>query len=285
MNTVKCNAKDPSSCRYHRPDAGAVAKAALDEAKSALVEAERLSEVDESNVTEELDARWKVDKAEEIYYATEEGIKEIKEKISNETNEGEKVSLEMKLTFAQYALADAERTNAINVRNGGALIPAGTHTYEVGSVTGGGNDLWPTATGSKYERGLRAQQVKTKLNADFKEAQKKGYLPKQIKFAATSHRDRLEVKIIGAANEQIYNDPDTMRRSDLTPQGRELLERVNGMVSSYQDTQYDVIEGRTNHANFWESVGYETDWDKSRREEKEGAAALRRLAKKDPTNN
>lgn len=285
MNTVKCNAKDPSSCRYHRPDAGAVAKAALDEARSVLVKAERLSEIDENNVTAELDARWYVDKAEEAYYGTEMGIADIKSQMEKETDENEKFVLEMKLASAQYALADAERVNAINERNGGPLIPAGTHTYEAGTVKGGGNDLWPTSTGSKYEHGLRANQVKTLVNADIKEAQKKGYLPKHIKISVRSHRDRLEVTIMGAAKEQVYNDPDSMRRSDLTTQGRELMDRVQGIVSSYQDSQYDVIEGRTNHANFWETVNYESDWEKTRREEKESVAALKKLAKKDPTGS
>ena len=285
MSNIKCNAKDPSACRYHRPGASVLALAHLEEAKTVLSDLTRRMDADEDVVMEVLDARWNVDRAEEAYYGTAAGIDDIKNQMENEADENEKFALEMKLAQAQYALADAERQNAINERNGGPLIPAGTHTFEAGSVEGGGNDLWPTSTGSKYERGMRANQVKTRVNADFKEAQKKGYLPKQIKFAATSHKDRLDVKIIGAAPEQIYNNPEEMRRSDLTSQGRELLDRVQGIVSSYQDTQYDVIEGRTNHANFWESVGYESAWEQSRREEKEGAAALKKLAKKDLVDN
>lgn len=278
MSNVKCNAKDPSACRYHRPDAGAVAKTALDEAKSVLAEIERRANAGEDNITEELDARWNVDKAEEAYYGTAEGIAEITKQMAEETDANEKFVLEMKLANAKYALADAERVNAINERNGGAIIPAGNHTYEVATVTSGGNDLWPTSTGSKYQRDLRANKVKTLVNADIKEAQKKGYLPKQIKFAVRSHRDRLEVTIIGAAKEQVYNDPESGRRSDLTKDGRELLDRVQGIVRSYQYSQYDYIEGRTNSTNFWDQISYESDWEKTRREEKEAEAAARKAA-------
>jgi hypothetical protein len=278
MNTVKCNAKDPSSCRYHRPDASVIALAQLEEARSALVEAQRRSDIDEDKVTEELDARWNVDQAEEVYYATEAGIADIKAQMANETNPNEKFMLEMKLASAQYAMADVERINAINERNGGPLIPAGQHSFAAGHVSGGGDDLWPTSTGSKYQRDLRANQIKTLVNADIKEAQKKGYLPKHIKFVVRSHRDKLDVTIIGAAKEQVYNDPDSPRRNDFTKQGSELLNRVQHIVRSYQYSQYDYIEGRTNMTNFWDHVDYESDWDKTRREEKEATAAARKAA-------
>lgn len=271
MSNVKCNAKDPSSCRYHRPDAGAVAKAARDEAKAALAEAERrMDEGDESGL-DVLDARWNVDRAEEAYYGTEEGIKDITEQMANESDENEKFMLEMKLASAKYALADAERLNAINERNGGPLVPTGQHTYEVASVVSGGNDLWPETTGSKYQPNLRAINVKSLVNADIKEAQKKGYLPKHVKFAVRSYRDSLEVRIIGAAKEQVYNDPDEIRRFDYTKQGSELLERVQGIVYAYQNSQYDVIEVRTNFSNFHANVNYESDWEREMRVEKEAA--------------
>lgn len=278
MSNVKCNAKDPSACRYHRPDAGAVAKKALDDAKRVLAEVEGRARAGEDNVTEELDARWNVDKAEEAYYGTAEGIEDITKQMESESDKNEKFVLEMKLANAKYALANAERENAINERNGGPLIPAGNHTYEVAGSTNDGDVYWPTSTGSKYQRDLRANKVKTLVNADIKEAQKKGYLPKQIKFAVRSHRDRLEVTIIGASKEQIYNDPEEARRSDLTKQGRELLDRVQGIVRSYQYSQYDYIEGRTNSTNFWDQIDYESDWEKTRREEKEAEKSAKKAA-------
>lgn len=278
MSNVKCNAKDPSACRYHRPDAGAVAKTALDEAKNVLAAIERRALAGEDNVTEELDARWNVDKAEEAYYGTADGIADITKQMESETDANEKFVLEMKLANAKYALANAERENAINERNGGPLIPSGNHSYEVAGSTNDGDVYWPTSTGSKYESGLRANKVKTLVNADIKEAQKKGYLPKQIKFSVRSHRDRLEVSIIGAAKEQVYNDPESGRRSDLTKQGRELLDRVQGIVRSYQYSQYDYIEGRTNSTNFWDQIDYESDWEKTRREEKEAEKLAKKAA-------
>lgn len=278
MSNVKCNAKDPSACRYHRPDAGAVAKKALDEAKSVLTAIERRALAGEDNVTEELDARWNVDKAEEAYYGTTEGIADITKQMESESDVNEKFVLEMKLANAKYAFANTERENAINERNGGPLIPAVNHTYEVAGSTNDGDVYWPTSTGSKYESGLRANKVKTLVNADIKEAQKKGYLPKQIKFSVRSHRDRLDVSIIGAAKEQVYNDPESARRSDLTKQGRELLERVQGIVRSYQYSQYDYIEGRTNSTNFWDQIDYESDWEKTRREEKEAEKSAKKAA-------
>lgn len=269
MSTVKCNAKDPASCRYHRPDAGVIAKAALDEANRVFAEVDRRMDAGEDVINEYTDARWNVNLAEEAYYATEQGIAEITEQMANETNENEKFMLEMKLASAKYAHADAERQNAINERNGGPLIPEGNHSFEAASIKNDGDVYWPTTTGSKYQSGLRANQIKTLVNADIKEAQKKGYLPKQVKFAVRSHRDRLDVTIIGAAKEQIFNDPNETRHNDYTKQAQELLTRVKGIVGAYQYSQYDYIEGRTNSTNFWDHVSYESDWEKSLREEKE----------------
>jgi hypothetical protein len=280
MSNVKCNAKDPASCRYHRPDAGEIALAALEGAKIALDDADRRLAAGEDNALEVLDLRWAVDRAEEAYYGTEMGVADIQNQMKHESDENEKFALEMKLANAKYALADAERLNAINERNGGPLIPAGSHTYEGGTVESGGNDLWPTSTGSKYQSGLRASQIKTLVNADIKEAQKKGYLPKHVKFAIRSRRDTLDVTIIGASKEQVYNNPDDVRRNDYTKQGSELLNRVQGIVRAYQYSQYDYIEGRTNSTNFWDHVNYESEWEKTLREEKEAAAAERKATKK-----
>lgn len=284
MNTVKCNAKDPNSCRFHRPDAGVIAKAELEDKKTALAGLERRLSSGEDIGIEYHDARWAVETAETAYYGTAMGVADITEQQEKETDENKKFELEMKLFSAKHALAETERMNAINERNGGPLIPAGTHAYEEGHVSSGGNDLWPTTTGSKYERGMRAAQVKTRVNADIKEAQKKGYLPKQIKFSVRSSGDRLDVQIIGAAPEQIYNDAESQRNYDRTKQADELLSRVKTIVYSYQDSQYDVIEGRTNHTNFWESINFESSWDKSQREAKEAQSLARRTAKKEESN-
>lgn len=269
MSTVKCNAKDPSSCRFHRPDAAVIAKAALDEAKANYADVDRRLNAGEEVGPEYTDARWAIDKAEEAYYGTTEGIADITEQMKNESDPEGKFILEMKLASAKYALADAERTNAINQRNGGSLVPEGKHTYEPGGIKSGGNSLWPTTTGSKYEEGLTANRVKTLVNADIKEAQKKNYLPKHVKFAVRSRGNQLSVQIIGAAPEQIYEDPKEMRRGNYTKQSRELLARVQGIVTAYQDTQYDVIESRTNYANFWDTVDYESTWEQQVRVEKE----------------
>lgn len=280
MSNIKCNAKDPSACRYHRPGASVLALASLEEARSKLDDLNRRMDADEDVVMEVLDARWNVDRAEEAYYGTAAGVDDIKQQMENETDENEKFSLEMKLASAQYALADAERVNAINERNGGTLIPAGVHGFEESSIANDGDPYWPTSTGAKYQRDMRTPQVKANVNADIKEAQKKGYLPTHVKFNVRSRGNSLDVTIIGAAKEQVFNDPENSRRNDYTKQGSELLSRVQGIVSAYQYSQYDSIEGRTNSTNFWDHVKYESDWEKTRREEKEAVAAENKAAKK-----
>ena len=281
MSTVKCNAKDPSTCRYHRPDAATTAKVALSAAQERLTSVEKRMNDGEDVISEYYDARWEVDNAEKAYYGTEEGIADITKQMNDEADESKKFDLEMKLAAAQFALADAERMNAIDERNGGPLIPLGQHSYEVPTVTAGGNELWPQATGSKYDSSLTPSQIKTKLNADFKEAQKKGYLPKQLKFVSRSRRDVIEVTIVGAADEQIYNDTEEMRRNDYTKPADELLKRVKGMVDAYQNSQYDMVEARTNYTNFWDRVDFETNWQKDLRLEKEAKAFEKREAKKE----
>lgn len=279
MSNVKCNAKDPSTCRYHRPDAGTVAKAALEEVKTRYEAIQKRMDSGEDVASEYYDARWGLEKAENAYYGTEEGIADISARMEKETDENEKFDLEMKLASAKFALADAERMNAINTRNGGPLIPA-EHTYTPGTVKGGGDSLWPTAVGSKYDSTLKTSQIKARVNADIKEAQRKGYLPKHVNFALRSRGNALYVSIIGAADEQVYEDPTEMRRNHYTKPARELLERVEGMVRSYQSSQYDTIESRTNMTNFWDNVSYESNWEKNMRLEKEEKSAAKREAKK-----
>lgn len=279
MSNVKCNAKDPSSCRYHRPDAGTVAKAALEGAKTLYADVQKRMDSGEEMVSEYYDARWELEKAENAYYGTEEGIADISARMEKETDESEKFGLEMKLASAKFALADAERQNAINARNGGPLIPA-EHTYTPGTIKAGGNSLWPEAVGSKYDSTLKTNQIKSRVNADIKEAQKKGYLPKNVEFALRSRGNSLYVTIVGAADEQVYEDPEEMRHNHYTKPARELLGRVEGMVRAYQSSQYDTIESRTNSTNFWDNVSYESNWEKNMRLEKEEKSAARKEAKK-----
>lgn len=266
---MKCNAKDPSACRYHRPDAGTVAQAQLTVARAVRVNMEARFNAGEDVGIAYWNARWEEDQAERIYYATNQGIAEISNEIEKETDPNKRSDLEMKKFAAEYHLAEQERSNAIDARHGGPLIPAVSSEYAVQGGQTGGNDLWPTFTGSKYEPGLTAAKIKTRLNADIKEAQKAGYLPKHVGYSLRSRGNSLEVRITGAHDEQVYEDPDEPQHNRLTDNAKKLRDRLTGMVNAYEYSQYDEVEGRTNFTNFYSNVNFESGWERSLREEKE----------------
>lgn len=266
----KCQAKDPATCRYHHQGAGAEAFASWKEAEGRIEKAkEAIARGDDNAHQDFMTARFDADNAEETYYATTDGLISLLMKIDASTNPTDEYTLQLKLESAKYHIRELEHSNEIDNKAGGPLIPAKVSpSYVPPSITRGGNDLWPESKGSNYDPQLTNVAIKSRIAKDIKEAQKNGYLPKHVQLRLTTNSGSLGIKILGVPNEQIYNDPEEQRRSDLTPNARELKARLSTIVNSYNSTQYDTIEGRRNSSNFWESIDYETDWEKSRREAK-----------------
>lgn len=82
---IKCRSNNPAQCRFHAPNAGSKALIQLEAARKQLRTYEhRLespvktpSEQDYINVQE---AKWELQNAEDAYYGTAEGLKELEEK-------------------------------------------------------------------------------------------------------------------------------------------------------------------------------------------------------------
>ena len=276
----QCKAKNPETCRYHKPNADTIAYSAMLEAKAHLTEvAQRYIETQQTNpgyesYTEYMQAKHAVEDAENEYYATNSGLADLLLKMEKLDPEDPKLDiLKHKMEVAKWNIAEQEKRNEIDNAAGGPLIPGEDYTYVPPTFTGGGNELWPETTGSNYDRNLRGVQLKARINAEFKKAQKEGYLPKHLKFKITSRGNSVTCCIIGATDEQLYSDPNSKSYYDRTEESKELEHRAEVILSSFNHTQYDEIEGRRNYGHFWDRVEFENSWDRERRLAREAAKA------------
>jgi hypothetical protein len=276
MPVITCKAKDPAHCRFHRPNSGQAALMKLNKAQIAL-EAANAS----GSYSDRLDARYAVDQLQELYNGTPDGMAKLTEKIKNETDESAKRELERELEAAEWHVSEAEEKNAVDEAAGGPLIPYGDSDFVPPFYTGGGDELWPETTGPYYKLRLDNETVTAKVKADIRDAQKAGYLPKQVKFKMTSRRGRMKIEIQNAADEQVWEDNDSNSYSNrFTSEAEELRSRVDNIANAYSHTQYDVIEGRTNISHHTVGVQFESKFKRKYRQEKEAESKIVRLQTK-----
>lgn len=274
MTVIKCNAIQPATCRFHKPNAGFDARQVWEKAEKlandSLAKAGRDNDAEAYEVF--LQARADADEAETIFYATTDGLAKLDEEIANIDNPDARHTLEMQRDISQWHLAEAEETNRIDNLYGGPLIPKrSTDGYVLPSVKRGGDALWPTSEGSKYDSEDTVLNVKKKVNADIKEAVKKGFLPAHVTFQVKSSGNRLSVTLCDVADEQLYRFPEEKRYNDYTTSAHELKNRVELIVGAYNKYQYDYVEGRRNVTKFWEKISFEDDWNKEERLAKKAA--------------
>ena len=290
MTVLRCRAKNPDYCKYHRPNAASQAFLQMKKIENRIEELQS-----ELNTKPDSDREWEItreifqnrlehDEAEQTYNATPDGFIALAIKRSEETDPAKQSNLQMLMASARWRMELAEEQNDIDERAGGALIPKGESDYVPPSYVGGGNHLWPTTAGSKYSRTLEMSSVKSKINADLKEAQKAGYLPKHVKFKITSHRGSHRVTMLDVPDEQIYEEPQdaTQYYRDMRSDAIELKDRVDTIANAYSWKQYDEIEGRINVSSNLADVKYENSWERDHRIQQE--AASRAVALQTKTN-
>lgn len=271
MITVKCQSKNPSQCRYHAPDASEVARRNLAVANLNLAGKQLAMQRGESVSYSELSyAQGEADRALEIYEATPEGVDELFAKHeAAEKGSSEWFDIGFRLDMAAARVIENEAKTTLDAQYGGSLIPSEESTYKLPGYVSSGDSLWPVTTGEKYDPDLSTRQIATNLSADFKRAQKEGYLPKHLKFKVSpnSARGRISMTIMGAGDVQVWED-NSNGFSTFTPDARELYDRANIIFGAYRKVQSDTVEGRTNSTNYWGIIEFESEADKRRREDK-----------------
>lgn len=271
MITVKCKSSKPSTCRYHAPDASVVARRNLAVANLNLAGKQLAMERGENVPYSELAfAQGEADRALEIYEATPQGVDELFAKHeAAEKGSSEWFEIGFRLDMAAARVIENEAKNTLDAQYGGALVPSETSTYKLPGYTASGDSLWPVTTGEKYDPNLSTRQIATNLTADFKRAQKEGYLPKHLKFKVSpnSARNRISMTIMGAGDPQIWEENNN-GFSTFTPDARELYDRANIIFGAYRKVQSDSIEGRTNSTNYWGIIEFESESDRRQREAK-----------------
>lgn len=282
---IKCQSKNPAQCRFHAPNAGAKAFARLETAQKQLRTYEHRLESPVKAPTEQdyvnvQEAKWELQNAEDAYYGTPEGLKELEDKIAKaEPDSSEYYDLKFRRDLSEAQVHENEIKMNNDARFGGPLIPYDQSSYKVPASFSDGDSLWPVTTGEKYDPNLSTRQIATNLSADFRQAQKEGFLPPHLKFKVSpnSAHNKIKVTIIGAHDSQIWDDSNSYPL--YTKEAYELKNRVERIFGAYRRLQYDVIEGRTNSTTYWGQVEYETPYQAQTRKEREEASRQKRLSK------
>lgn len=281
MSAIKCQAKNPATCRYHKPTASIEALKKVNELRkeyrvemSRLVVSEHLDGLGEFNQEHLFDLKTRLQEAEEVYDATPEGIAALSDAITRTEDPNVKERLEYRKNVATWRLEEAERKAAFDAKHGGPLIPEGTPTYTPAGVQHGGNHLWPETVGNKYSPEMTLTQVKSNINKDIKEAQKGNYLPKNVDFDIRARSGSLRVTIY-APPALVREEVNSNGYQGTLPDAMELKDRVENIVAAYNRTQYDEIEGRRNTGKFWENVSFADSWDFELRDKRKQAKTLK----------
>jgi hypothetical protein len=267
MTQIKCQAKNPSACRFHKPNAGAQARYALAKAESKFIAMETHHTDSYSAI---MDAKWAFEEAQEDYYGTAEGLSILQDKLKAATTDQEVALLSMHIDAAQYRVAEAEIANQLDNEAGGSLVSTPDPNFEAPTFVAGGDPLWPTTTGSKYQSKMWPNTHLRLVKEDLKAAQKAGYLPKHLKFKFNSRRGKHSVTIIGAADKQVWGSDDTF--SHLTPAANELIARSKKITNAYSHVQYDHVEGRNNLDIRTVPVAFENPYARAARLKREAAS-------------
>lgn len=265
----ECKAKNPNTCRFHRPNADTEAFGAWKQAQTKLEDlSNRLSEDENGEIySEYLGARFDEEQAEADYNATTSGLVRLLLLMENkELPDNELEELKYKYQNALHTLAQGELNNQIDDEAGGSLVtnPA-DDKYKAPTFTAGGNDLWPERTGSNYDRNLNGVKLKAAINKEFKKAVKEGHLPAHLDYVVRTSGRRVHCEIRGVSATQIYEDVEDRRHWNTRKDAKELRDRVENIVNSFNHWQYDTIESRRNYGHFWDRIEFEEDYRRERR--------------------
>lgn len=282
----ECKAKDPNNCRYHRPNADQEAFSAWKQAETRLEDLQARLDDDKTGeiYSAYLGAKYEVDEAEAEYNATSSGLVNLllQQEAAGKAGETEKAEeLAYKYRVAVHTLAQGEKINQIDNEAGGSLsLPPEKDTYKTATFTKGGNELWPETTGSNYDSSLVGVKLKSAINQELKKAIKQGHLPPHLTYDVRTRGNSVYCEIRGVTPEQLYEDAEAQNRWNMRKDAREVYDRVDSIVSSFNHYQYDEVEGRRNISHFWDSVNFESDWGRERRIAREAEKAARKQSGK-----
>lgn len=294
MTTIpKCQAKGgPSACN----DPACPEKqfhAAISSAARNKLTAARNTVLAADNSKDLFAAKFDYETAEFEYEGTQDGIRDLKEAVADETDPWEKGKLEAHLAMAE------ERFNATY---GGAkvqglasesLIPKGLHTYDVPTFSqedGSSNNYYPATTGSKFTKYRDIKDIAKDIRADLAEAQAKNYLPKGVKFAVEIDRgswvSKVTVEIRGVPDEKIFTkEKDNWGHSveRQTADAREITNRVEGITQAYNQSR---TKSQVDHfqETYYSQISYETSRGLKYRLEEAAEAKKKRVVAKNQSN-
>lgn len=295
---IKCQAKDPTTCRYHGTQSGSQQFQILVNAQKTELavgteyrdllrkHAQNNTNADndpyvQNTARKYFEAKKNVENAEDAYNATTEGLLILQNQLDRTTDGLAWNIIKLKQDRAKIVLKEHEASLAKENNKEPAHEPLAPEEYVYVPPTLETKDItyWPVTTGSNYDPELRGPQLKARINAELKKAQKEGYLPRSAKFSLTSRRNSIHCEIRNLPDVSVSIEPEDIYHSRLTPEATELKNRVSLIVNSFNNYQYDEIEGRRNRTHFWDFVGFESPWARTQRFDEEQKKAKRKAEK------
>lgn len=238
-------------------------------------------------------AKYQYETAEFEYEGTQDGIRDLKEAVADETDSWEKGKLEAHLAMAEERFNATYGGTKIQGLASESLIPEGLHTYDVPTFSqeeGDSNNYYPATTGSKFTKYRDIKEIAKDIRADLAEAQAKNYLPKGVKFAVAVERgswtSKVRVEIRGVPDEKIFtNEKDNWDRSfeRQTADAKEIMNRVEGISKAYNqsrtNSQVDYFQ-----ETYYAQTSFETSRGLKYRLEEAAEAKKKRTAAKNESN-
>lgn len=223
-------------CKWHSPNGIAGVRRELRLAEEQLHSATTL---DEFTAAKERHIA-----ASEAYDSTSEGLNDLERNIQRETSRTEKARLTARLEAAKARAEEIEKAQEaawVSSSEEADLVLNDKHTYDVPTYKEVNPGMYSAIVGNKYTGYKSASEITKLLRQDIKEAQAKGYLPKNLTYSITkesySGGQSITIEARGLKDTQIYeekNDADDYRFSHAEkPEIKELKNRLSTIADAY----------------------------------------------------
>jgi hypothetical protein len=263
------------TCKLHGANAVSAARKQLRNAEAQITSAKTLNEF--------TSAQKSYTEARALFDSTADGQVQLEREIKEEKDPIARNVLANRAAVANKLAKDTEAAQQKEWEARGELEIRDNHTYEVPTYKEIEPGMYSAVVGSKHntERYVPVTEIAKDLRADIKEAQEKGYLPKNITYSVSTDKysggQSIKIAAKGLKKEDVFNTIDDEdgyrgRREIYTEKGAELKKRLETLVDAYNSKS---IHGEIDYFNstYNSSVSLQTEedakWENEEKKRKE----------------
>lgn len=243
------------NCAWHSPNGVSGARRDLKSAETLIVNARTMEQFES--------AQYEYEKALKRYDTTTAGIEELQEAV-RKSDGIEKTLLIMRLDEArdralvneleQEELWELEQEDNKKSKLGQpqpvSFEISDVHTYKTPTTTiRNPDDYYPARVGSKYtDKWRSAKDIAKDIRADLKEAQKAGYIPKNVKYSVTKDSyaggQSVTIKVLNLKDSDLYQENthsiQSWDRYVPSPKANEFKNRLSIIANAYNSDSSDI---------------------------------------------